>query len=403
MNEFKRKTFTECLEIIDRSGFNWMVKRLSGNDTGLSEGHQSGVYFTPQFIRQAIPEISTTQILNPDKNIDCYFPQYDLQKTLRAIYYNNRHIIEDGKVGTRNEFRITRWGGAKNPVQDPESTGNSFLFALKKIDGHYHAISLMAGSEVEEDLLEEWLGAEIEPKRAYDSFESSKDKKSPTYPLEWHTTFPKGREIYEYITAEIPRKGWVKGVDALLLERRSLEFQIFGKIEEAHLKPFISKGFRTVDDFVKLANSVTNRRKSRSGTSLELNLEAIFIDEKLKFETQVETEHKKKPDFIFPSSQHYHNHEFPSDRLNMLAAKTCCKDRWRQVINEADRISPKHLFTLQEGVSINQLSEMNSNNIQLVIPRQNLKSFPVEWRSSLLSLEQFVDIVRDSQINQLRL
>jgi hypothetical protein len=53
----------------------------------------------------------------------------------------------------------------------------------------------------------------------------------------------------------------------------------------------------------------------------------------------------------------------------MLAAKTTCKDRWRQILNEADRIPAKHLLTLQEGVSEGQFREMNDAGVRLVVPR----------------------------------
>ena len=38
-------------------------------------------------------------------------------------------------------------------------------------------------------------------------------------------------------------------------------------------------------------------------------------------------------------------------RSRMLAAKTTCHDRWRQLIDTAGPIPVKHLLTLQEGVS----------------------------------------------------
>ena len=81
----------------------------------------------------------------------------------------------------------------------------------------------------------------------------------------------------------------------------------------------------------------------------------------------------------------------------MLASKTCCKDRWRQVINEADRIKQKHLFTLQEGVSGNQLKEMYKEGIVLVVPQPILKSFPKEYHDQILSLTEFVDFIKTSQ------
>lgn len=105
----------------------------------------------------------------------------------------------------------------------------------------------------------------------------------------------------------------------------------------------------------------------------------------------------KKPDFVFPSATAYHDQHFPDFKLHMLASKTCCKDRWRQVITEADRIRPKHLFTLQEGVSSNQLAEMYQHDIVLVVPQPIMKSFPEEFRSQIMNLTGFVEYIRESQ------
>ena len=81
----------------------------------------------------------------------------------------------------------------------------------------------------------------------------------------------------------------------------------------------------------------------------------------------------------------------------MLASKTCCKDRWRQVINEADRIKHKHLFTLQEGVSVNQLDEIYQHGIILVVPEPTKKSFPAKYRQKIMNLTGFVDLIKHSQ------
>ena len=112
------------------------------------------------------------------------------------------------------------------------------------------------------------------------------------------------------------------------------------------------------------------------------------------------TERRKKPDFLFPSQVAYNKADFDETLLTMLAAKTCCKDRWRQVLSEADRIEHKHLFTLQEGVSSNQLAEMESANLQLVVPKPNLRSFPKEWRNKLMHLEGFIDLVKGRSIEK---
>ena len=78
--------------------------------------------------------------------------------------------------------------------------------------------------------------------------------------------------------------------DEQLLDRRRVEYDIFLLVEELHVLDIIRKGFGSVDEFIALANSVSNRRKSRAGKSLEL-LEHLFIEHGLRhFSTQAITE-----------------------------------------------------------------------------------------------------------------
>ena len=86
------------------------------------------------------------------------------------------------------------------------------------------------------------------------------------------------------------------------------------------------------------------------------------------------SEGKKRPDFLFPSAEAYRRPDFPAGRPRMLAVKTPRKDRWRQILNEADRIDRMHLLTLQEGDSQTQFREMNEANVQLVIPSPGSES-----------------------------
>ena len=78
----------------------------------------------------------------------------------------------------------------------------------------------------------------------------------------------------------------------------------------------------------------------------------------------------------------------------MLAVKTTCKDRWRQILNEANRIPTKHLLTLQEGVSEGQFKEMSEAGVQLVVPAPLASSFPESVRPHLQTLESFIGDVR---------
>jgi hypothetical protein len=78
----------------------------------------------------------------------------------------------------------------------------------------------------------------------------------------------------------------------------------------------------------------------------------------------------------------------------MLAVKTTCKDRWRQILNEASRIPRKHLLTLQEGVSEGQYAEMLEAQVVLVVPSPLHDKYPRSVRSQLLTVQDFVDRVR---------
>lgn len=80
----------------------------------------------------------------------------------------------------------------------------------------------------------------------------------------------------------------------------------------------------------------------------------------------------------------------------MLAAKTTCKDRWRQILNEARRIDRKHLLTLQEGVSIAQFREMQESGVVLVVPGPLMQKYPEEVQAELVSLESFIIETRET-------
>jgi len=393
--QYKNISLTQFLEQMDRNDFVWIIKRLSGNDTGLTGGHQVGMYVPSSFIKAVMPEVCTTERLNPDKFFDCYIASNDCpQAGVRAIYYNNRFF-----GGTRNEFRITRWAGT--PLQDEENTGSICILGCQRVGDDVNALSWVAKTKEEELLIENWLGEEVEPGRQYISTEMKQRKVNENVldllPKEWYDTFPSGKDIFKFIECRLPQIQWKKTVDELLLARRALEFEVFAEVERQNVLPNIRDGFSTVDDFIRYSNSVANRRKSRAGTSLELHLESIFNYEKLKFEAQAVTELNKKPDFLFPSGIAYHDATYPETKLHMLASKTCCKDRWRQVINEADRIKQKHLFTLQEGVSGNQLKEMYKEGIVLVVPQPILKSFPKDYHNQILTLTGFINFIRIGQ------
>jgi len=382
-------TLTQFLEKIEYEDIKWFSKRLSSNDTGLTGSHQVGIYPPKNFIRAVYPGLMDSNTYNPCEVIEkVVFPNFDWVSTnVKLTYYNNKLFPERGHKKKYDECRLTGWGGKSCPLQDPDNTGAIAIFAMNEGS----AYCWIAENSEQEDLIEDWFGESLDPGKFKSNVTPNHTQKLDI-PIQWCEEFPSGIEIFQYI-ASLKHLTDFKNVDRLLMARRKLEFSLFEKIEAYHVLPLIKKSFDSVDDFIQLAHKITNRRKSRSGRSLELNLTSIFQELKIPFSSQVITENNKKPDFIFPSGESYHNTAFSEKNLKMLAVKTTCKDRWRQILNEADRISIKHLFTLQEGVSERQLQEMEANKVVLVVPETLIEKYPSAYRSKILKLNQFCDEV----------
>ncbi|MXY97370.1 MAG: type II restriction endonuclease, partial [Gemmatimonadetes bacterium] len=87
----------------------------------------------------------------------------------------------------------------------------------------------------------------------------------------------------------------------------------------------------------------------------------------------------------------YHDPTFDSSLLVMLGAKSSCKERWRQILSEADRIDVKHLCTLESGISVNQTNEMSDSKVCLVIPSAVHSTFENEQLHAIMTVEEFID------------
>jgi hypothetical protein len=403
----------ELLEWLDEfspPAFVWYAKRLSGNDTLANGSHQAGPYVPREFLFRVFPDLNRRTIKNPDTRFDLYLDSHADHREVRAVWYNNRFHDNAAKRG-RDETRITGFGGAASALLDPESTGALTLFAFRRVPAGEIADChvWVCRHETEEDLVEDRIGP-VEPGKyviwpppqagLFDepvpSSRASCWLSDSEIPLAWRSRFPTGAEIIR--RAVEMRSDAGLDPDRRLLRRRECEFEIFRSVEQAVELPHIVAGFPTVDAFIARAQTILQRRKARSGHSLELHARAIFIEERLvensHFTHQPESEPGKRPDFLFPSAAAYHDASFPSDRLRMLAVKTTCRDRWRQILNEADRIPAKHLLTLQEGVSEAQFREMTQAGVQLVVPAGLFATFPKPVQPHLQTVESFIGDVR---------
>lgn len=191
--------------------------------------------------------------------------------------------------------------------------------------------------------------------------------------------------------------------DAALISWMEREEQLFRTLERHIVAQRLTAGFTTpsgaadVDAFVSYSLSVQNRRKSRVGLTLENHLEHIFQLSDVKYSRTARTENHSKPDFLFPSQSCYQDPGFDASRLLMLGVKSTCKDRWRQVLAEADRIKEKHLLTLEAPISHHQTDEMNLKMLTLVIPEPLQLHFNQAQRSQLMSLSEFITMAKTRQ------
>ena len=371
-------------------------KFISANDIGVTGGHQAGFYVSKEAAR-ILFDCKLEKGTIEDKWFDLSWPNGVITRS-RYVFYGQK---------TRDEGRITNFGRDFEYMQDDYL--GSFIIISRRYDNSYVA-SILSTEEDINDFISQYnipinsksylfingdLERQINP--------AEKLKRLLLDVIKNYDNFPETTLMSKYardcynLAYHLTDKGISEEPDKTLMKWIETESNLFYLLEDKIYKPVYTSPFDTINDFTKTALEVLNRRKARAGKSLEHHLSSIFTSSKLKFEEQCITEDNKKPDFLFPGGEEYHNLIFPCDDLVMLGAKTTCKDRWRQVVTEADRIDKKYLFTLQPGISSNQLKEMNHVNLQLVVPSGNKKCFPEEYQSSILTLQDFIGYVHTKQ------
>lgn len=186
--------------------------------------------------------------------------------------------------------------------------------------------------------------------------------------------------------------------DAALIAWMEHEEALFRSLERRIVAGRLTEGFSDgetidVDGFLSFSLSVQNRRKSRAGWAFGHHVEAILKAHGVRYRREATTEKRNAADFLFPGEAEYADAGFPAERLSMLAVKTSCKDRWRQVLAEADRISPKHLLTLEPAISEAQTNEMQASQLQLVLPAPLHETYRPQQQEWLMDVGSFLAMV----------
>jgi hypothetical protein len=214
-------------------------------------------------------------------------------------------------------------------------------------------------------------------------------------------SFPTTAEFSAYARSTLTDVSPTEEPDNTLMAWLEREELLFKTLEKHIVALKLQQGFGTqgtdVDEFISFSLSVQNRRKSRAGFAFENHLAQIFNACEIQYSKGAKTERNNKPDFLFPGINYYHNAEFTTQLLTMLGVKTSAKERWRQVLAEADRIGNKHLITLEPAISRNQTDEMIAQNLQLVLPQPLMETYTEEQQTSLITLFDFIGILREKQ------
>lgn len=374
-------------------GKDSFCKFLSANDSGETGGHQSGILisvsartmlFTDQEMRENhILKKTGTIRWQDDYSTNCTFTWYESKK----------------------ELRITGFGRGLSPLR-PEFTGALFVL-VKDSPEEYRGYILNTDEDIQEFLDSFGLtpaetnrpielnrvNPQVREKNAIDAFIAGLTADFPSSFEMSHAARLIQYEVY------LNRQLTITDPDSALLRWTEEEYRLFRAIEHDRYGSTVACGFASVDDFIMLANQVLNRRKSRAGKSLEHHLSAIFDENKIEYAAQAVTEGNKKPDFLFPSEEAYHDMTFSIKKLCTLAAKTTCKDRWRQILNEADRLRDEHkyLCTMQQGISSAQMDEMQAEKVILVVPRPYIKAYPRDRQERIWTVGRFVGYVKEME------
>jgi EcoRII C terminal len=331
-----------------------------------------------------------------------------------ATWYQSRQL-------PRSEYRLYF---PTTPVSQLATAGD-LLFVARQTDGTLLIIVVKAGSTIENQLL--WLFGATRP--VGNTFESlpitgSNDQQidyvvryileelgieaeEPDTPQldryleQFGGTFPT-TAVFSALAREIIAVAPQDDPDAALVQLMETEERLFLRLERQIVGKRLEQGFMTtngadVESFFQFSLSVQNRRKSRAGHALENHLGWIFDSLKLRYQRGAETENRKKPDFLFPGKAEYNSPAFPAESLTMLGVKSTCKDRWRQVLAEANRIREKHLLTLEPSISENQTNEMKASELRLVLPASLHRTYKPEQQAWLFSVRDFVTMIQEKE------
>jgi restriction endonuclease EcoRII-like protein len=133
------------------------------------------------------------------------------------------------------------------------------------------------------------------------------------------------------------------------------------QIVEARITEGLNNLYEEFDSFFM---SVFQSRKSRAGGAFEFIIKELFIRLGYPFATQVNIE-GATPDFVLPSEKHFR--EDPLGSI-IFTAKRTLRERWRQVVTEANKGYGFFLATIDNKVTASQIKQMEKHKVHMIVP-----------------------------------
>jgi hypothetical protein len=170
----------------------------------------------------------------------------------------------------------------------------------------------------------------------------------------------------------VQRRGDRLTPDDFLFHAMEAETDLFFAVERAvngdKLAKLALHGPEAFDAFIKEAIRIQQSRRARRGLSLQDHFGALLDRERIPYTAQCRTEGKETPDFVVPGRAAYQDPAFPAERLRMVACKSTVKERWGQILKEAQRIPGKYLLSVDAALSRDVVSSMGEKGVRVFAP-----------------------------------
>jgi hypothetical protein len=363
-----------------------ILKFISANDVGLTGSHQAGFYL-PRAVWQLFTPHAPVKGRNDKSPVAIRWPD---QTTHSMVTWYG--------TGTRSEYRLTNFG-RHFPWLSHDLVG-ALLVLVPVSHQEFHTYVLNDDADIEQVqasldvyVLGRW-GVYLADGRVEEAADACTDRIFREF-AESIDVFPESRTMSakarETVLACV-RAIAQKSCDDQLLAFVGAELALFRMVERRMHEAEVQRAFTNIDDFVNTAHRILNARKARAGRALENHVEFLLTEAGVPFEMRAVVD-GTRPDVLLPGQRAYEDAQrgaYPVEKLIMVGVKTTCKDRWRQVLNEAPLIATKHILTMQEGISPKQLEEMHRSNVVLVVPKELHAQYPKEHAIALLDVETFV-------------